>query len=356
MVYPNFKDQSLFKDLPSVFIGRVEIEHLTEPTTVNKEAEGASDFTETGGDDLDEEESELGLDGEKIMFCGMGRVVVSTIDEGHDPGGKKSHANEEDSARRSTIDEHANKTESCFDEDPNERTVGSRVWDADMEHVVFTPHSTFVTDEIAVVPRYEGVVLYLTDQTIDPHNRSAGGFTYGKVLCAWNCNCPLGEGHKHPGWRVIIDERQTPRVVKHLLSVNIGKLHVAGVRPDVISTSPPGSNKPITPGPVKVPPISDGLRFSLSYTIYLLTFLKWCIIFQRKMSLCWMQPMISRMSVRMTRNRSKAKRCRTRSNQPPSLPSNLSIHLRVSFLQQAVRLHQIIATKTPVVAGVDYSR
>ena len=51
----------------------------------------------------------------------------------------------------------------------------------------------------------------------------------------------MGEGHKHPGWRVIIDEKTTPRIVKNLLSVNIGKLHLAEVRPIVQPVDNPSS-------------------------------------------------------------------------------------------------------------------
>ncbi|KAL6049115.1 Translation inhibition and nonsense-mediated decay, variant 2 [Balamuthia mandrillaris] len=85
--------------------------------------------------------------------------------------------------------------------------VGAPAMFKDVNNAVFSVHNTFVKDEQVLVPR------------------SAGGFTYGQILGPFESNCPLGGAHKHPSWRVLVDlDKQNTRIIKDLLSTNVGKL------------------------------------------------------------------------------------------------------------------------------------
>eukprot|EP00005_Dracoamoeba_jomungandri_P010311 CAMPEP_0174274876 /NCGR_PEP_ID=MMETSP0439-20130205/59511_1 /TAXON_ID=0 /ORGANISM="Stereomyxa ramosa, Strain Chinc5" /LENGTH=520 /DNA_ID=CAMNT_0015366919 /DNA_START=660 /DNA_END=2222 /DNA_ORIENTATION=+ len=157
------------------------------------------------------------IEGETIMFLGVKRSEDIEPNEGGEMDKEidLENAKAEVSEAEEMPDEPT-KVEEEAEEDPEERGVGNKVWLRDMHNVMFSPQSTFCPEEIVIVPR------------------SAGGFTYGKILSSWECPCPLGK-HKHPGWRVIISERVNPRIVKDLLSVNIGKLHLAALSVEELS-------------------------------------------------------------------------------------------------------------------------
>lgn len=96
------------------------------------------------------------------------------------------------------------------DED-GERIVGDKPLGKDLNNAAFLPTSKFIPHQMVLVPR------------------SAGGFTYGRIVKECTFTCRLDDAHKHeiPGWRVLVSGADDgPKVRKDVLAGNIGKIYI----------------------------------------------------------------------------------------------------------------------------------
>lgn len=159
-MYKNGNGDSLYKELPTGSLGKLNRGNPTKPVTILARGDTNSEALAPPNANGEEESSSDEVTDEVVLFRGL--ETEAKAKDGTVPRSGTGPSNS------STV----------------ERQVGDPVLDKDLALLTFSNDSAFREGELVVVPR------------------SAGGFTYGLVQKRCECVCPVGPpAHKHSGWR-----------------------------------------------------------------------------------------------------------------------------------------------------------
>eukprot|EP01088_Endostelium_zonatum_P008165 TRINITY_DN2079_c0_g1_i2.p1 TRINITY_DN2079_c0_g1~~TRINITY_DN2079_c0_g1_i2.p1 ORF type:complete len:925 (-),score=308.71 TRINITY_DN2079_c0_g1_i2:55-2829(-) len=219
--YPDHNKENLFKDLPTLCIGKLingggqtkpikeESNSVPNPSSSSSTSSASSKPAESNSNDDDSD-----LEGETIMFMGLLNATPSKPDipvQPQNPTPSPSTSSSQNSTPIKSFEPSSSDLGLSFLSpssyfNVNSPATGTVVALSHLDSMSFSSTNGFKVDELVAVPR------------------TKGGFTYGKVETQVECGCPLKGNHGHVAQRVVVSEDGHPRVVKDLFAISIGKL------------------------------------------------------------------------------------------------------------------------------------